>query len=343
MIDARALLQRDVRGLGAEVLTYFVTCYFEGLRSLLPRSWAARGWTAEKAMLMPGEDDAILDRLRVEKSWLGERRVAPDSENTTPLPTLLILPRGKYFVTKVSLPRAAAPNLQETIRLRLQDISPIPPSESAFAIGGVNLRADGRINVDVAVTRKRTLDDLRKRFADRQIVGIGAGARTDGALEFQFDRANGPHRLKLSARVRDVALLFGALATLLVSIGVHLSRRLDNAQAREAAVIEALRDARKTAALFDGMSLEAATSERGEPVARALGRLRIALTDLPAGALIENVLYERGRTTISGFAPRSLMPNAAARGEIRSSPSDRPDFDRFDYAVEALPDQGGAP
>lgn len=190
-----------------------------------------------------------------------------------------------------------------------------------------------RLHVDIALARKRVIEQLREACSGFSILGVGAAPKTDGDAEFIFEE-RAPARLDAkSVFLSGPALLAFALLALFISFDIHIARRASFMRAREAAVVEELHAARASAALFEGLPSEAERrgSARLPDIAQ---QTRATLENLPSGALIERVRFSNGIVTVNGFAPHIDAMPQTARGSIARSPSDRPDYDRIEYSLD---------
>ncbi len=312
--------------------------YMSGISGLLPAAIKKFGWRPRDILIEQGADEDQADRRRtVERSWFGATRLVTD--NAAPgLPTSLALAKEKIYRTHLSLPSEAAQILEKTVALRLDELSPIPPEDAAFAIGETVRSADNRINVEIAITKKKALTDLQAQYDGTDIAAIGAIPNHDGALRFIFREENSGERANLTPLI-SAAMLIAAVFLFSVSIDVHLSRRLQALEQYEAVVLSEIRDMRPALSLFDGIDVDNLVRMRGRSASDLIPAIQNALIDLPVGSRVENINVRDTGIQISGFMPIDQQDGASAPGKLLRIPSNRPGFDRFtvDIAFEVSP------
>ncbi|GJL95266.1 MAG: hypothetical protein DHS20C05_16710 [Hyphococcus sp.] len=281
----------------------FIRWLSEGLAIATPQALKNIGWQANNTLIRLNDDHPD-DRDLIEQSWLGERRVAA-GDPASSLPVEIALSPEDIFITKLSLPAEASRTLKKTIALRLSEISPIPPESAAFAIGETARQNNGRLSVDVAITRKTTLNKTREDFSAHQIAAIGACPAPDGALQFIFD-----DEAKASKDANNAFLSGGLIAisflALLVTANIHLERRLTALSDYETSILSELKSLRPAKALFANTDLEALASNHGAPSPLLFMELRNHLDGLPDGALIKTINLTPTKVELSGYAPETV-------------------------------------
>jgi hypothetical protein len=271
----------------------------------------------------------------LEQSWTGESRLV-DAPAEKTLPAAVALDPSLVFETSLDLPASARSAVNQAAALRMEELSPIPPKEAAFAVGPVALMG-GRIEVSLAIIRLETLAAVKSLLESKNLAIIGASLSEHGQFAYVFDKgANAEGR---NAKRWFVALL-ALWASLLLALGAFETRQarmlsaLDQQQSALRQDLKDLRAARDYAVRLEEFARASFIySEAATAIARTM-------QNLPEGAVIESAAAENGEIAVAGFTPQGAQISGLAR-----STSDYPGYDRFRLAapVASAEETGGAP
>jgi len=309
----------------------FERWFVEGLSILASKSLREFGWRPAMRLRRLSKDGKIDSEILIERSLLGEQRIATDPAPFERMPIALEVNSSAVFETSVNLPAAARSHLREAVEHRLEQLSPLPPVEIAFAVGKSKLIEEERIETPVAIVRKATIEAIIANDETNSAI-VGAAADANGRFAYVFRAGISGER---RSRVLRVALaLIGATVVLAFGLGRHIDRRIEAeeiyAEQLRAAVI-----AEKAEAAF----LEDAPTELELGFDGAEMEIVIAniLTALPKQAWIETIEASPTGSTATGYAPIGAeWPEGAAPNRTAT---DRPGVESFTLAVprEATP------
>lgn len=317
-----AFLHRPLPGLASLSLARVWEWFVEGLAIAAPKPLREAGWRPAFRLIRrnPPADDA--PPLMIERSLLGEARLAPQRvESEAALPLAIDLAANNVFETRVDLPVAARGALREAIAHRLESLSPLPASDVTFAIGRVAPSRADRLDVQVAIIRKRTIGELLQSPEGPRIGLVGAGADERGSFRYVFHKsaragANGGRAL-----FRALAITV-AVSICIVGASAQLDRRIEAITAHEAALIAALREEKDLARFLTEPPAPPPPMRSFDKIAEDLARLS---TDLPDGVWLEEISITPEGAAARGYARQGLQwPNGIA---ATTTPSDRPGID----------------
>lgn len=321
-------LRRPLPGLSSFSLMRFWDWFVEGLAIAAPKPIREAGWRPIYRLTRNGASASDAPSPVIERSLLGAARLAPQPvENEVSLPLAIELATNDVFEMSVDLPAEARGTLREAIAHRLERLSPLPGSDVNFATGRIAPARADRLEVSVAIVRKRTIDELLQSPEGAGIDLIGAGSDDRGNFHYVFHKkegtgANGGRTLYRTLAIAAVISIcaFGA--------GLHLDRRIEALTAHEDALIKALRE-EKDAARFLAEPPATPTSIRSfDKMAEDFARLSM---DLPDGVWVEEISIGPSGLAASGYArqgrqwPKTIAPTM--------SPSDRPGIDRIIFQL----------
>lgn len=318
-----AFLHRPLPGLAPLFSTQASEWLIEGLAIIAPRRLREAGWRPVYLLVRtnPLADDAV--PLAIERSLLGETRLSPrNGDRRTPLLAVELAP-SEIFETRVDLPSDARGALREAIAHRIDTLSPLPASDVEFAVGRAAPSRAGRLNVPIAIVRKKTIEETLQSPDGEKIGLIGAGADERGVFRYLFYRRSQAPEDRRSALARLLAIAV-ALSICVFGAGAQLDRQIASLTAHEAALIGALR-AEKDEARFLAEPLPAAPPGRSiEGIAADLVRLSAELSD---GVWLEEISIGVDGLSASGYAREGVnWPNGI---KATLSPSDRPGVERL--------------
>lgn len=294
----------------------------DGALSILPAALSERGWRAANALYEYAPDGALTSLGQIDHSWSGARRRTAATETTNALPAIVTLAPRLVFFTKADLPLAAKTTLAKTIALRMDELSPIPPEEAAFAVGPSAMVGD-RLHVDVAIARKKTLEAIEQSQRNRSVAAICAGLTERGEIEFEFTRSN-PARAKAAIKLMAAGLmLWLSILLALSAFAARQERMLASFDGRQTALRQELRDLKATE---DRIGL----LQQFAPASFSLGDVSRTVTsqlnNLPQAVMVDEITVDADNIAISGFWPTNLESESVA---LSRSASDYPGFDRF--------------
>ncbi|HXI86122.1 MAG TPA: hypothetical protein VNH64_01585, partial [Parvularculaceae bacterium] len=230
-----AFLHRPLPSLPAISLGEAWSWFVEGLFLLAPARLRRAGWRPDYQLVETGDDGSRHATL-VERAWSGERRIAASPPDKT-LPKVIALAPNQIFETRIALPALARGAVREAVRLRLDELSPVPPENVLFDIGPVRRLSPDRIEASVAIAKRQNIAALAGEFGSAP--AIGASPRSDGSLRYMFEsvRAHkGEWRMlaAISAPVIAAMLLIAGMAH-------HLDKKIASSEQYEALLLGELK------------------------------------------------------------------------------------------------------
>lgn len=291
----------------------------EGIGLVLPERWRGARRRPETMIKQAGREDVVEER-----SLFRARNTRPHDGPATAR-TRVVLPSSEIYHARITLPHRAASRVEETLRLRLGELCPIPPGEALIASRIVGRTGDGRLAIDFAVARSAAIEALIER-EDARIVEVVGEARPGQPVHI-FRRIV---RSRPWSSYRPLApwLTLGASLTLaFVAVDLRLDRRVAALEARSAQLVQEIKALeRENGRLRADAQVAASVSRFPTPqeLLDAIGRLS---RDLPKGVVFERVESFGTTLRVSGFAPtgtQARIVNAA----FNTSPSLRPGFER---------------
>lgn len=330
-----AFLHQPMSGIDFSQVTHAAAWLSGGARAAVPRSIRNIGAKPSARLYMFDEERIMTPLGVINKSWLGEQSLIDFKSHGLPL--VIALAPSYIFETSVNLPESARNNLEKTIALRLEEISPIPPETAAVAIGDVKSRGSNRIDVPVAITRKETLQAVMSKAGDKPVIAIGASPDMNGKLTFVFHRSLTNRHLSRDLLIACIAVW----AALLVCFGA-LEARQDQLravlEAHQSELRETLRSTR------DRLELAAQLQERAPDfftLAEMRNALDAATKALPEGSMVTEASAKDPSLVVAGY----LAKADPSPPDLRLSPSPYAGFDRFDTVIplDSSKTETGAP
>lgn len=294
----------------------------DGALSILPAALNERGWRATNALYEYSPDGALTLLGQIDHSWSGAKRRTAAAESTNALPAIIILAPRLVFFTKADLPLAAKGTLSKTIALRMDELSPIPAEEAAFAIGPSAAVGD-RLQLEVAIARKHTLEAIEQSQRDRAIAAIGAGLSERSEIEFEFARSGPAKANATNGLVAAGLALWLSILFALSAFAARQERVLMSFDARQTSLRQELRDLKKA---HDNMSLLQHFAPPSFSLGDASDAVSLQLTSLPQSVMINDVTVAADNAAFTGFWPADLETRPVA---LNRSASNYPGFDRF--------------
>lgn len=318
-----SFLHRPMSGISVSSVAHAAAWLFEGAQATIPKA-AREAGAKPKAALYAFDKEQMLKPLGViKKSWMGEENLT-DGEKTD-LPLVVALAPSHIFRTTINLPDTARTSLKQTIALRLEEISPIPPETAAIGIGDVKSLSSNRIEVSVAITRKETLQAAMSQAGEKPVLAIGSSPDINGKLAFVFERARARKQ-----KYRDLLIACMAVwAALLLCFGALEARQdqlraaLETHQSELREALRSTRERRELAAQLEELAPDFFT------VAAIHDALHAATKVLPDGSMVTEATTNGSTLFVAGYLPEAQhsLPG------MRLSPSPYAGFDRFDFTV----------
>lgn len=330
-----AFLHRPIAAPDFATLSAGVRWLRDGALAWAPARLRRRGWRPARNLYALSRDSKLSPLGAVEQSWAGESRLADALADKT-LPAAVALDPSLVFETSLDLPASARGAVNQAVALRMEELSPIPPKEAAFAVGPVVLKG-GRIDVSLAIVRLETLSAVKSLLESKNLAIIGARLSEHGQFAYVFDRdANaGQRNVK-----RWLVALLALWASLLLALGafeMRQARMLSALDQQQSDLRQELKDLRAAGDYAERLQEFARASFT---YSEAAGAIAGALESLPEGVVIESAAANNGEAAITGFTPHGAQTSGLVR-----SPSDYPGYDRFRLAapIASAEETGAAP
>ncbi|NOX95413.1 MAG: hypothetical protein GXP04_10085 [Alphaproteobacteria bacterium] len=261
----------------------------------------------------------------VEKSLLGEQRLVGERGSPNDLPTTVTLQDSLIFETMIDLPTAARATLADAVAMRLDEISPIPPEDASFAIGALRKSNPGRLDVEVAITKKSSVNEAIKALAGRQVNNVGAAADATGKVKYSF---------KTFSKLANGALQqWPIAAAVLVSVFIVLAAAFNHRASVKIAALEVyendlISEARRLRADADKRATLAAIAPTLTSLRDVQGAINEITADIPDGGIINQISFANDALQISGLTPIGSAPKNATP-PLRRTPSAYPSYEKF--------------
>ncbi len=299
--------------------------WLEGLRIAAPRGLRELG-LAKKETVIEFQSAARTETLGVIKqSLLGERRFDAAENPADDLPVSVALNDSLIFETRIELPAEAHASLQDTVSLRLEELSPIPPKEAAFAIGLVTKMQSGRIRADIAIARKATINDVEQAFKGKLLGCIGAKINASGQPKYSFRKYNSDTRNSVARWGLATASLWAALILLAMSVDHRGARKMAALQKYESEIFQEIRRLRADSERIEALAAVAPPTTVASEAERVI---KDFVSALPTGSVLEGVSLSGANLHIEGLVPSNgdiMNPMLS----LSRSPSTYPGYDNF--------------
>jgi len=264
---------------------------------------AASGPAAGTILLRRGGQESVIAALDLDHP----RQVAPIR-----LATGLRLPAGQIMCREVTLPLAAARNVEAVIGFEMDRLTPFTADELFWGIGGLRQdRAHGRISVNLFFVLRAQLEtlllSLRRAGLHPAFIETGT-SRIDLASE---------HRPAGQLRQRSLAALCGVLAlACLATPFLRQQLALDSAANAIAAVSPAAAVAERLRRQLDIASSGQAAIAEAQRQGDALQVLSLLTDALPDGTWLDDLTLNSGDLTFDGRSSNA----AALIGRLSAMP-----------------------
>ncbi len=261
----------------------------------------------------------------VEKSLLGEQRLVREKQSDGDRPIAVMLQDSMIFETMIDLPAAARTTLTDAIAMRLDEMSPIPPEDASFAIGAQRKSNPGRLEVEVAITKKSSINAAVKTLAGKRVVKVGAATSPSGKIKYTFKTFGKPTNGTLQHWPIAVTALMAAFIFLTVAFNHRTSVRL---AALETYETDLIREARRLRSDADQRAVLAAIAPPLIGIRDMQGAINETAAGLPEGGIVDKIIYANDALQVSGFTPLEHTPENETL-VLRRSPSKYPGYEKF--------------
>ena len=271
----------------------------------------------------------------VERNLFDCARVADGAKNAEAidgsLPIYIALDSNSYFETRLSLPREAS--AEDTISLRLEELSPIHPADAVFTIGRTRRHQHSRTSIAVAMASKKHLEEIRAQFSDKTYVAVGAAPDQHGELAFVFPARDGKatsiwRRDFWRSRWMRVMAIFAATAMLLAAGQLYMNKRTAALDDHEARLLQDLRRLRPVSKFTRTLMEEGIDPIQEQSLQMTLAPLNTFVRTISEETVLTRVSITSSEMHIEGFAPAG-GGDTKGLGWERRFPDDRPGYERF--------------
>ncbi len=328
-----AFLHQPISGLALPEWRKALDWLLAGIRIWAPRKLRDYRF-AQKETIIEFETPTKIHTLGVvEKSLLGEQRLVREDGSSNDLPTTVALQDSLIFETMIDLPTAARATLTDAIAMRLDEISPIPPEDASFAIGALRKSNPGRLEVEIAIIKKSSINAAVKVLAGKRVASVGAAADPSGKMKYSFKTFGKPAKGALQQWPMAVAALMAALVILTVAFNHRTNAKI---AALEIYETDLIREARRLRSDADQRAALAAIAPPLVSVRDLQDAINEAVEELPEDGVIDEISYANDALQITGFTPiGSASKNATLL--LRRAPSDYPGYEKFQTTRPMFP------
>lgn len=301
----------------------------DGALSSLPRQIIGHGWRAQSLLCSYAGDGSTAPLGLIETSWSGAGRLAKCAGEAGGLPVSVALDPNLVFVTHADLPLAARGTLNKTIALRMDDLSPIPPTEATFAVGEIRRNSE-RLEVDVAIVRRKTVSAAAQAFASRPVLSIGAAPMPSGAMKYLFTAAFADKAQRMRKWLFAMLAIWGSALLALGGIEARQEKMLAVLDAYQGDLRVELHQLKTDSENLERLQKFTPQSHSFAEIANAITN---TLNALPEGAVVTELSFAGDGVTISGLSPANKTDDPI---NLNRTASDYPGFDWFSLSAPAV-------
>ena len=332
-MSLRALLQKPLPRFDlAGAIEAFWRWERQGLSYLVRYAWRAARFRPHYRLI---DGDADAAPLTIERSVFGLTRLRPPTDADARLPARIALASADIFVTEIDLPKVARNGLSDAVAFRLEEASPLPPGDVYVALAEPAETKQGRLLVPIALTRKTTIDEVKRRHPAQEIAEIGAEPQIDGALRFRFQTAR---RRKTPRYALDLLALVLGIAALGAGALHYLDRRDAALHEERAQILDAFKAHTARAAPFLAQPADKAPEVDGEVALLAFTELTARL---PRPSFVESAEAKADGLTVIFYARIGATLPAGAQALSREA--QRRGFAPYSVTVPLLPTETATP
>ncbi len=320
-----AFLHQPITGLALPEWRKALDWLLAGMRIWAPRRLREYRF-APKETIVEFDGSTNINTLgTVEKSLLGEQRLVREKQTDGDQPAVVVLQDSLIFETTIDLPAAARATLTDAIAMRLDEISPIPPEDASFAIGALRRSSLGRLEVEIAITKKSSINEAVKALAGKRVASVGAGAGPSGKMKYSFKALDNPAKGVLQQWPMAIAALMSALVLVTAAFNHRTSARIDALEAYETDLFQEARRLRSDTDQRAALAVIVPSLSRLRDVQDAINE---TAASLPESGIIDAISYANDVLQISGLTPLGRAPENETLA-LRRSPSKYPGYEKF--------------
>jgi hypothetical protein len=328
-----AFLHQPITGVSLPDWRKALDWQLAGMRIWAPRRLREYRFTPKETIIEFDGSTNINTLGTVEKSLFGEQRLVGVRGSPNDLLATVTLQDSLIFETMIDLPAAARNTLMDAVAMRLDEISPIPPEDASFAIGALRKPNPGRLEVEVAITKKSSINAAVKVLAGKRITSVGAAADATGKFKYSFKTFGKPANGALQQWPIAAAVLVSVFIVLAAAFNHRTSVKI---AALEVYETDLIREARRLRADADKRAALAAIAPTLTSLRDVLGAINEITADIPDGGIIYEVSYANDALLISGLTPIGRAPEDE-RPTLRRTPSEYPGYEKFQTTRPMFP------
>ncbi len=302
----------------------FFIWMLDGIGAILPERFKDRYWRPyiRKTSIDDGSS------LIIERSLFGNRR--EDNKyglpHLTPVIERLVIGDNDIFITRLILPQATRKKLNRTIALRLGELSPLPPDETAFACNITGKTKDKRLLVRVAMMRKSQLEGSTQCLTgnpDR----IELTYPLTNEPEFIFNKYINPHKKLDNGRSLRCLAVAASIGVFLMGINIFLANQQSAMKLHEQDLIIAIKAEKKSQKILTTIRDDRNTLKPTLKPKDALYALFELEQNLPEKSFLQRLTIEADGINANGYLPAATINNISNDNlVITTTPSKRPDI-----------------
>jgi hypothetical protein len=320
-----AFLHQPITGLTLPDWRKALEWLLAGMRIWAPRRLREYRFTPTETIVEFDGSTTINMLGTVEKSLLGEQRLVGERRSPDDLPTTVTLQDSLIFETMIDLPAAARNTLTDAIAMRLDEISPIPPEDASFAIGALRKSNPGRLDVEVAITKKSSINAAVKVLAGKRVTSVGAAADATGKVKYSFKSFGKLANGTLQQWPIAVAVLMAAFVLMAAAFNHRTSVKIAALEVYENDLISEARRLRMDA---DKRATLAAIAPTLTSLRDVQGAINEITADMPDGGIFNEISFANDALQISGLAPIASTPETATL-TLQRTPSNYSGYEKF--------------
>jgi len=289
----------------------------DGFGHFLPSAFKQRGWKPYIRKTKFNDDRSSL----INRSFFGNLQEVDDQnrETSTVIERHLIADEDIY-TTQLILPNASRAKLARTIALRLEDLSPLPPEETAFAYNHIGKTEDKRLIIDVAMVRKSILMQLQ------QVTSGNPDYVEIVSSQFTFKRTINRHK-KLKFKTALAPMVFAlSLCVFLMGANVFINQQKTALQNFEQKLIAEIKLEKKSQKKLARIREDQNALPSIITASEIISLLQKFETELPDKAFVQNVTIEANTIHAAGYTSNEKTTENSTALTIKTKPSRRPNI-----------------
>ena len=303
-------------------LVFLWRWFSEGCRVIFPRALRNSFWKPAYQISHKGAP------ISIERNLFGETRKSSSSTDTRSLPLWVELPPKSIFTTKIDLPREASRNVMQAIQLRFDEISPITLDRAVFdyKILGVN---QNRLAIEIAIARKKLIDDEKQRHHQLRVSTIGAIADNEGNLQYIFEQDKDKNSTSALQKILHAIAAFVAPIILVIwALDYRLSQQAEALELYEDELAQSVRALYDYSIIFDGLDTVDTKSFQHMTFNGAIQSIEDFTSLAPHGTVIEELEVSGKLVVATGYTPDNANEWTQVQDSIR------PGYSRFQARIQ---------